>query len=79
MTIPDLPAASPVTDPAPDQPVFTAERLAATLEVAQLSLTAERQAVLLDALSALQPALHLLRGAELGETPPATAFDAGWS
>lgn len=48
------------------------------LTYARLDLTAERKQGAAAGFAAVLALLDSLEGIELGETPPATAFDAGW-
>jgi hypothetical protein len=75
----ELPQSPEVTEPAHAPELYDAGTLTALLQVADLSLTPEWQGLLLATLTDLQPALHRLRALDLGETPPATAFDPRWS
>lgn len=75
----DLPLSPEVTETPGAPPLYDAATVAALLAVADLTLDEEWQGKLLDTLNDLQPAVHRLRAVELGETPPATAFDARWS
>lgn len=75
----DLPLSPEVTEPPGAPPLYDADTVAALLEVADLTLDEEWQAKLLATLDDLQPAVHRLRALDLGETPPATAFDPRWS
>lgn len=45
---------------------------------ARLELSAERRSVVGPALEGVYALIDLLDAVELGETPPATAFDARW-
>jgi len=56
-----------------------AERTRALAAHAGLELTAEREQLLGEALTELLRDLDHLRTLELGETPPATSFDARWT
>ena len=75
----ELPTTPEVTSPAGAPQLYSPEIVSAVLEMADLTLTAEWQALLLSTLNDLQPAVHRLRQLDLGETPPATAFDPRWS
>ena len=75
----ELPGTPEVTSPADAPQLYSPAIVAAVLEVADLTLTAEWQDKLLATLNDLQPAVHRLRQLDLGETPPATAFDPRWS
>jgi hypothetical protein len=74
----DLPLSPEVTEPPGAPQLYDAETLTAMLKVADLTLTDEWQLNLLATANDLEPALHRLRALDLGETPPATAFDARW-
>lgn len=75
----ELPLSPEVTEPAGSPQLFSADTVAVLLQVADLSLTEQWQGLLLDTLHDLEPAVHRLRAFDMGETPPATAFDARWS
>jgi hypothetical protein len=74
----ELPLSPEVTEPPGAPQLYDAETLTAVLRVADLTLTDEWQQKLLATVNDLEPALHRLRALDLGETPPATAFDARW-
>jgi hypothetical protein len=74
-----LPLSPEVTEPPGAPTLYTAETLTGMLDLAELTLSPEWQGKLLDTLNDLQPAVNRLRSLDLGETPPATAFDARWS
>ncbi len=48
------------------------------LRHAELELDAERRAALLPVLEQIAPAVAAVRGVDVGELPPAAAFDARW-
>jgi hypothetical protein len=48
------------------------------LRHAELELDAERRAALVPVLEQIGPAIAAVRAVEVGELPPATAFDARW-
>jgi len=75
----DLPLSPEVTEPPGAPPLYDVDTVAALLKVADLTLDEEWQAKLLATINDLQPAVHRLRALDLGETPPATAFDPRWS
>ena len=74
-----LPGTPEVTEPAGAPDLYDPRIVSALLQVADLSLSPEWQDRLLATLNDLQPAVHRLRELDLGETPPATAFDPRWS
>ena len=57
---------------------LTEEGLEQLLAVARLPLTPERKAVARPALELIYSLVDSLDGIDLGETPPATAFDPRW-
>ena len=59
--------------------VVDAERVRVLAAHAGLELTADREQLLGDALTELLRDLDHLRTLQLGETPPATSFDARWT
>ncbi len=60
------------------RPSFAGETCEHLTRVARLPLSAERQEVTGGALGAIYGLIDLLDDLELGETPPATAFDPRW-
>ena len=57
---------------------FSAEALTHALRTARLELDAERSALVGPTVEAIYALLDRLDDVPLGETPPATAFDARW-
>jgi len=57
---------------------FQGEAFEHACRTARLDLTAERRAVVGPTLEGIYALIDLLDAVELGETPPATAFDARW-
>jgi len=75
-------AGQPGPDAGMDQPetaLYTAERLDVLLELAELPLSPQRKEKLIETLPDLDQKVAKIRSVALGETPPATAFDARWS
>ena len=60
------------------RPTFAGETLEHLTRVARLPLSGERQAAAGGALGVVYGLIDLLDDLELGETPPATAFDPRW-
>ncbi|MPY95641.1 MAG: hypothetical protein GEV08_22060 [Acidimicrobiia bacterium] len=56
----------------------TGASLAELLRHAELELDEERRAALLPALEQVEAAIAAVRAVDVGELPPATAFDARW-
>ncbi len=57
---------------------FSGEALTHALRTARLELDAERSALVGPTVEAIYALLDRLDDVPLGETPPATAFDARW-
>jgi hypothetical protein len=57
---------------------YSADVVLAVAELIGLSVGPERALPLADELTAMHADLDRLAGVRLGETPPATAFDARW-
>lgn len=57
---------------------FEGEALDHALQVARLDLPADRRPQLAATAEGIYALIDLLDAVELGETPPATAFDARW-
>lgn len=57
---------------------FDTAALEHAARVARLDLTTERRQVVGPAIEQVYALIDILDGVELGDTPPATAFDARW-
>ena len=57
---------------------FSGEALASALRTARLELTEERAALVGPTVEGIYALIDRLDDVPLGETPPATAFDARW-
>ena len=62
----------------PGQRTFQGESLEQACRTARLDLSEERRAIVGPALEGIYALIDTLDAIELGETPPATAFDPRW-
>ena len=74
----DAPLPAEVVAPGTAPTLYSADGLGALLTLAELPLGADPQAEMITALADLEPAVHVIRSVDLGETPPATAFNPRW-